>query len=203
MTYKLRRLLPTRFELLALGILDITILLLSNSKVLLDHYGLDSSNQLIHDSTSHVIGNGLRSLDGFSLTSSLVTFLIWAVVGVFCFSIIQTIARAYHDIDEERALRSNRYIHPSTLTSQVFWRQTLLNFGLLLISLVILAAIIYVFVVIVIPVGLQYSRQVIDHASVMAMTRLLIVAVVMYACLVLTDICLRILAQRHRLVNTS
>jgi len=201
MTNKYARLLPGTFELVSLIFLTVLVVILGNSRQLLDYYGLSTTNTVLRQSAGDAITRGLSRLDSFSLTSTVVTFLIWAAVGLLCFSIAQAIARGYHEFQREEELSSNRYVHPSTFTRRDFWRHVAGNFGLLVVGLLLLAIVLYLFFGYIMPIGLTYAQLFLQGVSIIHAGYFLLGLAVIYVGLVAIDLSFRFLTQRHRLIS--
>src|SRR4051812_19274729 len=101
---RLKQLIPTRAEAAAAFVVSLAVILAANSKHLLNYYGLQSSDKLIKSNAGHVVNDGLKQLDSFTATQGIVTFLIWAVVGIICFGIVEGMGRAYREYKLENDL---------------------------------------------------------------------------------------------------
>lgn len=203
MKFNLRQLLPTSYELIGGFFLTIAIIFFANSKQLLNYYGLQSSDNLIKSSAGHVATDFLKSLDSLSATDGVVTFLIWAVVGIICFGIVEAIARAYSELKFENDLSSRQYVHPATFTKLKFWRGVLVDSLSLGFGLIVLLVSVLVLTLFLIPLGLAYSRVFLFDVSVANALYMLLGIAVTLAGWVLLDISVRYLLHRHRIVSTS
>src|SRR4051812_43177128 len=108
MKTQFRHLALTAYEIIFCGFLAIIIIFLANTKGLLNYYGLSSSNDLIKTSAGSVVTDALKVIDSFSATSGVVTFLIWAVVGVVCFGIVEALGSGYQELKLQKQISSNR-----------------------------------------------------------------------------------------------
>lgn len=200
MNIHLKYLIPSVFEVIAVAFAAIVIVLLANSRQLLSYYDLQSSNQLIKSSAGGAMSQGLSRLDNFTWTGPVVTFLIWAGVGVICFSIAQGLVRAYQEFEFEEELSSNRYIHPSTFTKAGFWKGVAKDFAGTTVSLLLVAASVICFLLLVLPVGMAYSRVFLFGVSVSNFLYIVLGLTVIFAGLVVIDVLMRLLLQRRRLI---
>jgi len=198
MKFNFKKLLPTPFELITLIFVDLLIIFLGNSKQLLSYYGLDSSNQILQNKAGSAISHGLSKLDNFSITAGIVTFAVWAVVGVFCLSIVQVITSVYSNFERDEALSSDRYVHPLSFTRVKFWRQVFWEFIVVLLLLVITGLVLYGFVAFALPIGLAYRRTFLLGISLPSVGSLLIGFAAVYVGLVMLDGCLHLLAHRRQ-----
>ncbi len=183
---------PSIFEFVGLSFVGFFVMILSNSQQLLQYYGLTSSGQLVKNGVGGAVSHGLGKLDNFSITASAVTFAIWAVVGMLCFSIVRALARVYQEVELDAELSSNRYIHPSTFKRGDFWRQVTEDFALLLISLLIFGAVLVVFVSVVLPASIAYGRDFLSDVSIIRLGDFLLGLVLLYVGLIVVDIALRL-----------
>src|SRR5882757_8538006 len=186
------RIVPTLFELVGILLLTLLVVLLGNTKQLLDYYGLSGSGDVIKHSTSAAISNGLAELDGFSLTDKIVTFMVWAVIGVLCFSVVQVIAGAYRDFEENEKVSSNRYVHPSTFVRGAFWRKVILNFIGTLAGLIILGAALYCLLAYVLPVALANTSTFLTKISLGHVGSFLLGSLMLYGWIFVLTIILKI-----------
>lgn len=198
---KLLKVLPTSFELVALIFLDIMIVLLGNSHFLLTYFGLDSSNAVLREGAGAAVSQSLAHLDTLSLTDQVVTFLIWATVGIFCYSIVQSVAGVYHEVEFDRELSSSRYVHPATFTKAKFWKQVITDFVVLLATVIVIASLLYALLAYVLPIALAYCRAFIADMSLSSIGAVVIGLALLYVWLVLLDMCLRIVLHHRQLTS--
>jgi hypothetical protein len=203
MKLNLKQLLPTSYELIAGFLLTITIIILANTKQLLSYYGLQSSDNLIKSSAGHAVSDALKAIDSLSATDGVVTFLIWAVVGILCFGIVEAIGRAYSELKFENDLSSGQYVHPATFTKLKFWRGVFVDSIALGLGLAVLLVDILAFTLFLIPLGLAYSRVFLFDISVVNGLYMLLGLVVTFVGWVALDIAVRFLLHRHRIVSLS
>lgn len=203
MKLQLKRLLPSPIEIFASVFLTLVIVLLANSRQLLNYYGLQSSDELIKSNAGNAVSQALRAVDSLSATDGVVTFLIWAVVGVICFGIVEAIGRAYREIEFENELSSRRYIHPATFTKAKFWEGVMLDSITLALALAIFMAVGFVLLLFVIPIGLVYSRVFLFNPSLLNALYMLLGLAVVFVGLVALNVAGRFLLFRRRLVSVN
>lgn len=201
MSIKFNRILPNTFQSVAVFILAIFVIVLGNTKQILHYYGLNSSTQVIHNTTSSAITSGLGRLDNFQATAGLVTFGIWAVIGLFCFSIVQMIVRVYRGLEEDEALSSNRYVHPATFVRKAFWKGVLGDFVGLILSVLLLAVVCYLFVGYGLAISLADTRLFLHGVSVARIGDVLLGFVLLYAWLLVITSCLKLVFNRRKLFS--
>lgn len=201
MKNRLIQLTPSAAEFVGGLFLSIVAIFAANSKQLLSYYGLQSSNQLIQSSTGKVVTDGLRTLDSFSATDGVVTFLIWAVVGVLCFGIVEGLGHAYQEFKLENDISSGKYIHPATFTKGKFWRGVVIDSATLAFGLVLLLVSILVFAMFLLPLGLAYSRVFLFDTSIAHAVYILLAVAIVFVGLLLLDIAVRYLLHRRRVTE--
>jgi hypothetical protein len=202
MKTKFKHLVPSSFELVGGGFLAIIIIFLANSKSLLSYYGLSSSDQLIKSSADNVVSEALTVIDSFSATNGVVTFLIWAVVGIVCFGIVEALGNGYQQIKLEKQVSSKSYIHPTSFSQARFWRSVVLDTITLLLGLGLLALVLLAFALLVLPLGLAYSRVFIFSASFRTALDLVLGLFVIFTGLIVTSVTIRLLLYRRSLFNS-
>src|SRR4051812_34064801 len=98
------KLVPGKAELLFCVFLAVSIGLLSNTKLLLDTQGLGSTVTTISESAGQTIGQSLAKLDTYQLTNTVVTFAVWALIGLLTLSIIQGFGHVLYEFNERNQL---------------------------------------------------------------------------------------------------
>jgi len=197
------RIVPGKFGLISLIALDVVIVVLGNATQMLDYYGLRSSGSVIKDSAGSVVTSGLSKVDSFNFTGPVVTFAIWAIIGVFCFSLVQGIARIYRDIEDDKELSSNDYVHPETFVRRSFWNQVLLDVAGLIGCLSLIFASLYILLVSVLPTSLTDTRPFLLGGSPAHLAMFVFGLLVMYVWLVVFTTFLKLFVNRHRLAAGS
>lgn len=192
---------PSKTEYIALGFVTLGLVLLANSKQLLGYYGLTASDQLVRSSATGATQRGLRSLDSLSATNSIVTFLIWAGVGVICFAIVESIAAGIHEFRLEAELSSDRYVHPATFTKSKFWHSVLLDVCTFVFSFLLLASSIFGFALFALPLALSYCRPLLFSTSGSNIVFFAIGLVIIYSSLLIIDACIRLMLHRRKLFS--
>lgn len=203
MKQRLRHLLPAPTELTGGIFLTVVILLLANTKRLLNFYGLHSSDELIKSSAGNVLSQALKTIDSFSATNGVVTFLIWAVVGVLCFGIVEALGHAYQEIKLQKQVSSKNYVHPASFNSGKFWQGIVLEACTLAGGLILLGVTCLAFMVFVVPLGLAYSRVFLFGISAQNALYMLLGMVVVLFGLLVVDSAVRCLLYRRRIFGLS
>ncbi len=201
MTIQFKRILPTPFELASLLLLAVALIGIGNTRQLLDYYGLDSSTTVIQNSAGSAINSGLSKLDAFSFTGRIVTFAIWSIIGVFCFSVVQAIGRVYRGLEEDEAISSNRYVHPRTFVRSAFWKQVIKDFTGLLVGLALLGSALYLFFAYSLPAALAYTRLFLLGVSASRIGAFVLGFGILYAWLIVLCGCIKLLVNRRQLLG--
>jgi hypothetical protein len=201
MSIKYQYLLPGRVELCILGIIAIAVTIIGNAHRMCDYYGLNGSDQLLKQSASEGVNSGLSQLDAFSFTNQVVTFLIWAIIGLLCFSIVQAMMHGYKEFRHEEELSSERYIHPRTFTRRAFWRQVIASSVTQMIGFILLAIGTYVFLVYLLPISLIYCRVFLLGTDVTAFGYYVLGLAILYIGLIILNSFVRVIRQRQRLTT--
>lgn len=199
----LKRILPNGFELIGLGFLTIFVTILGNSQQLIEYYGLSSSTDVIKTSASQAISNGLAVLDSFSFTRTVITFIIWGVVGLLSLSVVQAIGRVWQTIEYDEEVSSKHYVHPRMFTRKRFWREVIEDFFGLAAGVILLATSLYCFMAVVWPVGLTYARDFLLSMSLAKAGLFVVGLFVLYCGLTVILSCLKLLLHRHHLFDRA
>lgn len=190
--------LPNGAELIGTTFATFLIVLLGNGKDLLDRYGLSSSSAVVRQNIGNSFGSGLTKLDSFRFTNGVVTFGIWAIVGLVSLSVLQAILRVSSEVSYDKEVGSSHYVHPNNFSRTKYWRQILLNalfsFGSLL--LLVLMAGVYLFAVL--PRGFLYARRFLLHITVPGIGYLLAGLAIVFIGTLALYICIKLVMVHHR-----
>jgi hypothetical protein len=196
-----RPLAPSAIEYAATASLAVGVVLLANTRQLLGYYNLETSNQVVKNSASNVVESALKSIDSLSATSGVITFLIWAAVGIVCFGIVEAFAGAVHEIRLESELSTQRYVHPATFSKAAFWQGVLRNILTLLLGLALLTAVSLEFALFLLPLGLAYSRPFLFNFTFTSLLDILLGIILIFLGLLVLDACMRLLLWRRRVFS--
>lgn len=176
-----KRALPSGIELGYVALAAFALLLVGNAKFILQRYGLIGPSALVQRQLAHGVGSGLQYLDSFNITAGAVNFIIWSLVGLVGFSVVQALLKATGIIRFERDLSSNRYVHPQNFDRKVYWRHIVTDAAISFILLALLAAVTALYVVIIVPTALNYTQQFIISSDMSHLGSLAIGAVTAFA----------------------
>lgn len=159
-------LLPSIYEYWYSVMAAMAILVAGNAKVLLEHFGLMSSSNIVGNHVSATVGGSLRVIDNLSATPGVVTFITWGIIGLVVFSIIHAFTKASSALDFERELGSNRFVHPANFNPRRYWHTILLNAFLSFGLIAMLAASIVLYVLFVVPIASLYLQRCLIVSSI-------------------------------------
>lgn len=162
-----RKIFPTAYEFWYLALATVALVLVGNGKVILEHYNLIASSNILRNEFSDSVGSGLHLLDNFQATPGLVTFVTWGLVGLIVLGIVQSFVRASGLIAFERDLSSNQYIHPQNFSRHRYWERIIIDsiVSFLLLFLLVIGAGLYV--VFLVPFSFGLVQTNVLHASLM------------------------------------
>jgi hypothetical protein len=149
------------------------------------------------------VGDGLRVFDSFSFTNTVVTFMIWAVVGVVCFGIVEAMGNAYYELRMEQQVSSSRLVHPASFSQFRFWRGVAFDTCTLAFGLAALAILCVLFALVVIPLALAASRVFLFDTAVAHVQYMLFGLLVLFVGLVLLNVNIRFLVARRRVLSIA
>lgn len=190
---------PSKYEYIGLAFAALTLVMLANTRQLLSYYGLQASDQLVQSSATEATNRGLGSLDSLSATTNVVTFLIWAAVGVVCFAIVESIFAAFRELRLETELSSSRYVHPASFTKLKFWQGVARDAITFVISFLLLASSVFGFLLFILPLGFSYCRPLLFSTSLSNIAFFFIGLAIIYVSLLVIDVCIRLLLHRRKI----
>lgn len=201
MKIHINKIVPARAELLFCAFLTLVLGLLSATPQLLSILGLTTAARTLQESASDTIGVGLSKLDSYSLTTTVVTFLVWAVIGLLTLSILQAVGHALHEVDENSRVSSNAYIHPSNFNRKGFWRAVILTgLGSFCIALGSFIYII-VFCLYLLPLSALYVSAYISTFALNDLLYCLLGLALLFVSISGLAVCARLLRFRHELFS--
>jgi hypothetical protein len=109
-------------------ILGFFTVLIINSSVLITYifrYGFEAVT-LLQEEASMNTDNFFNNLNSFPATATVVTMLLWAIVGFIVFLITQFIINSAKNIEEDVAI-SFFYVHPKNFKQSNFWFSVVLQ----------------------------------------------------------------------------
>jgi len=109
----------------------------------------------------------------------------------------------YHEVEFDKELSSNQYVHPTSFTKLHFWKQVIIEFTVLFIALLVTVLAVYGFVAYIVPTAVDYSRTFLIGLSVGNIGNLLIGVAIMYVWLVFIALCLHIVLRYRELVRVD
>ena len=151
MKHKQRTVWPSALETWGVAFFALVIIVLGNTQDLLQRYNLISSSRVVHDQLSKGVTHGLRTLDSFAVTQNATTFIVWGLVGLITFSVIQTIWQTSQRVQYEEAVSSNEFIHPQNFNRTTYWQVILTNLVLSIAFLALFFVLAVVYVLFVFP----------------------------------------------------
>jgi hypothetical protein len=201
MKINLIKLVPTRVEVFFLLILALILSILWNGHALLSYYGLTPSASFLSTSTSAQLQTGLAHLDHYKFTATIVTFAVWAIIGLVTLSVLQAIFSLSRTVDYQKKLSSNAYVHPSNFTRKSFWRSvataSIRTFIIAFITLMYFAF----FCFYLVPLGGVYAAGFLLDMTASNALYLVIGEAILFFSLVLLDVAVRLVRFRHELTR--
>jgi hypothetical protein len=194
----LAQLLPDTVELGYTMLITCVVILLGNAKLILEKVGLLSSADLIEQRFSTKVTTGFDSLSSFRFTGSVLQGIIWGVVGLIVYSMLQTIWQAARTATYRRGFDSKQFIHPKQFTHDLYWRQILTDtaLGFTLLVLLVLGAILYI--VVALPASFAYAQRFILKPSFSGLLDLLLSVVVTFVSTAVLLLLVKLVVRHHR-----
>ena len=198
---QLQKLIPSSWEVGGLALASLAIALLGNLTHLIHRYQLDNSVQTIGNRADTTLTTGLSKIDSYQATPTIVTFLVWAVIGLFTLSVLQAILRITGEIKYNNQLTSNAYVHPTNFSRRGFWHQVVLHSLGTFVTVTLLGVAITLFALYVLPLGLIYIRVFLLDFSLANSLYALLGLAVLWVGLLIVDVFARLVRWRYRLVK--
>ena len=126
-------------ELIVIAIVSLLVAVLFNIDIFIRFLTDKSSTsyEFFHEKVSELIKVPLTWLSEHLLTASVTTFLLWAVVGLVCYSILYFFLDIKSEVSETVAEEQN-YVHPRGENSKLHKSLVLKNSVVLLFSIILL-----------------------------------------------------------------
>jgi hypothetical protein len=193
------KLVPSTAELWGCVVFGILLGLVGNTHVVLQRYGLSSSAATINDHAGSLLSKGLTQLDSYRFTDTVVTFLVWAAVGLFVLSIIQSLLRAQQEFREHEAVSSNAYIHPQNFSRTIFWQKVVIQSVASFAALILFIAALIICIIYILPLGLVYVQTLVTHVTALNALYALLGFTILAIMLVILDVLFRVVRFRRQL----
>lgn len=201
MHIQLKKLTPSKAEVVFCGFLAVTLGLLSNTKLLLATQGLTTAAHSIGTSAQAAVTTGLAWLDTYELTTTVVTFMVWALIGLMTLSIIQAFGHALYQFDEKSRLSSNAYVHPSNFNRKKFWHVVLItslgSFAVAAVSLVYIV----IFCLYLLPISSLYIGAYLSEFKLVDLPYALLGFALLFVSVLGLNVCARLLRFRHQVIR--
>lgn len=203
MKIQLEKLVPTRAEILFCGFLALLIGILSNAKLLLAKQDLTSAATAITSGASKTLSEGLSKLDEYAFTTTAVTFLVWAVIGLLTLSVIQAIGYVLSEFNEQSRLSSNEFVHPTDFSRRSFWKSVFLTtLGSFFVALVSTTYVL-IFCLYLLPLGRTYLGAYFSDFAPSGLGYAAIGVGVLFVSIIGLNVVARLLRFRHQLTKVE
>lgn len=106
-----------------------------------DTYNLLGAGEMLESGLGNAFGKILVSIDQLSFTNSVVTFMLWSVVGMIVYGFVSSLLRALQKAELKRELMSDEYVHPADFSRAKFWREELIASATTFLTFVLFLAI--------------------------------------------------------------
>lgn len=201
MHIQLKKLTPSKAEVAFCGFLAVVLGLLSNTQLLLSTQGLTTAAHSLDSGAREAIASGLAWLDTYELTTTVVTFLVWALIGLLTLSIIQAFGHVLYEFDEKSRLSSNAYIHPSNFNRKKFWHAVYVtSLGSFAVAA---SALIYIviFCLYLLPISSLYISAYFNEFKLADLPYTLLGFALLFVSIVGLNVCARLLRFRHEVIR--
>lgn len=114
---------------------------------IIENYHLTQAQEVLAHHVGRVVHGILASLDAFSFTSTLVTFLFWGIIGIFIYGFTTVLVHLWQAGEEDKEIISDEYVHPAGFSRTTFWKQIVekevFSAILLVAELIVIAALMF------------------------------------------------------------
>lgn len=100
-------------------------------------YNLVGARRMLETGIGNFVGTVLASVDQWSFTNSIVTFMFWGMIGMVVYAFVSSLIRAMQKAEEERELASDEYVHPADFSRTKFWLEELLESAITFLTFVV------------------------------------------------------------------
>ena len=158
-------LIPDGLSITAAILLGLVVVFLANAGYFFTFYGYQASAALVHQNTHNVIINFLQHIDRFELTDTIVTFLLWCVVGIFILALLQTVIRSYGAIRSDLDFTTDHYVKPQSFSRHRFFETLIFDILYLVLGMAMLLAAAVLFFGIALPYANSLIRRLASHTT--------------------------------------
>lgn len=166
--HKRALLVPDGYDVAVVLLTATILLLLANMAYLLDAYGYGASAQLVNSRAHDVFMDTLRKIDSFTLTPAVVTFLIWAVIGLVVAMVVYSGRQVYRELHVDLDMATEKYVQPRNFNKVRFLEQVMLDVVLVVTGVTLVICMVIVFFKLVFPVANDYVRTLVPSQPLLA-----------------------------------
>lgn len=127
----------------------------------LSQYNLLGARDVLTTDIGSWFNTVLVRIDSLSFTNTVVTFLFWCIVGIFVYAIVNGLTHIVENVERERELFSNEYVHPLAASRHDMWREKIFVSVFSFFSLALLIALIAVNIFVLLPTTTIHLRAVV------------------------------------------
>lgn len=143
---------PSLLTMLLSFLISVFLVVGANVRIISDQFDVVEQYILINEYFGLSISNILFSLSSFTITSTIVTFLIWFTAGILLFSLLTVIINSFKEIEHDVEIDKS-YIHPASYKSNIFWMQLAALFAVRFVSTLLILVILFAIVYTVLPLA--------------------------------------------------
>lgn len=196
---------PTHHDIVRSGIFAFCLVALGNAYQVINYYVFRPAGKPAPQSTHELLVAVLSRTDAYQPTQTVVTFLFWAIIGLFLLAVLQGIAhthrRVYHL--KRASMRARQAQKPRMKVYVTLCKHVLLTSLSSFMALSTALFIFAFFVLCIVPVGVVYTRVFLFTPTPFNMVYALMGLSLTFIGIVLATIAVRLIAARRRLIRLA
>ncbi len=163
----LRNALPSPIDAAYVAVVVLIVLGVALLPTILAQYNLLGARDMLATDIGSWFNRVLMRIDSLSFTDTVVTFLFWCIVGIFVYAIVNGLTHIVENVERERELFSNEYVHPLDASRKEMWREKIFVSVFSFFSLAIFIGLVAVIIFVLLPTTTLHLRAVVaSQASV-------------------------------------
>lgn len=191
---------PSKIEMVVLFILGCILGTFPGITQALDIYGAQASWSVVLASVSGVVGRLLTWLDSLKITATVVTFIIWVVIGLIVVCIIEAFISVTRQVAYEAEYSSGKFFHPGHFSRLSFWRHVAIQSLATIAITGLLLALVFLSLVYILPIASTYASSFAFETGLNAPGYITLGLAVIFIDLFALDVCVRLFLHRNRAV---
>lgn len=196
---------PTGRDIVRCSIFALALVALGNLYQSVNYYIFKPDAKPAPQTTHDLIVAVMGRIDAYQPSTTIITFLFWALVGLVVMALCQGLVHALRRISylQFASSRYGRHLHAKPLTRLAFWKQWFITAMGSFMAFTTALFIFSFFALCIVPVGVIYTRIFLYSPTPFNLVYALMGISMMFIGLVLATVGVRLIIARRRLIRLS